>query len=98
MRPQGQSNPRQLMEQAIALRDNLLTLQHDLNEVELTGSAGNGQVVVTMRGNGEPVRVHIDPAVADPHAVATLEQLVLGAIREAQQAIQTYGRAKTRIV
>ncbi|WP_344619783.1 YbaB/EbfC family nucleoid-associated protein [Dactylosporangium salmoneum] len=82
----------------MTLRDNLLTLQRDLNEVELTGTAGNGQVVATMRGNGEPVRVHIDPAAAARHAVATLEQLVLGTIREAQQATRTYGRAKTRIV
>ena len=97
MRPQGQTNPQQLMEQAVAFREHLLTFQHDLAQLELTGSAGDGQVVVTLRGTGELVGVHIDPAVADPHDVATLERLVLGAFGEAQQAIKAYRDAKTRL-
>jgi DNA-binding YbaB/EbfC family protein len=97
MQPDQQIDLRQLMEQAVSLRDRFSAVRHELDTMELTGSAGNGQVVVTLRGNGEPVSVHIDPALADPHDVATLEQLVLVAISEAQQAIQTFAKERTQI-
>jgi DNA-binding YbaB/EbfC family protein len=97
MQPQRQSDMRQLMEQASVLRDRLTAARDELDRMEVTGSAGDGQVVVTLRGTGEPVSVHIDPAVADPDDVATLEQLVLAAIRETQQAIQKFAQETTRI-
>ena len=97
MQPQGQSDLRQVMAQAAALRDRLTAVREDLEQMEVTGSAGDGHVVVTMRGTGEPLGVHIDPAVAGRDDVATLEQMVLDAMREAQQAIQTSTKEMTQI-
>lgn len=95
MQPGGQSNLGRLLEKALAVRQQLATARDELSRAELTGTAGNGSVAVTLSGTGEPVRVHIDPAAADPHDVARLEKLVLTAIREAQQAIQTLTGEKT---
>jgi len=96
MQPHGQSL-KQLMQEAVALRDRFAAVKDELDQTEFTGTAGNGQVVVNVRGTGETVSVHIDPNVADPREVATLEQLVLEAIREAQQAIQTLIKEKAQI-
>jgi nucleoid-associated protein EbfC len=97
MQPNGQIDLRQLMERTAALRDRLTAVRDELEQIELSGSAGDGQVVVTLRGSGELVGVRIDPAVAGPKDVATLEQLVAVAFREAQQAIKTVAKEKTRI-
>lgn len=91
----GQSNLGRLLEKALAVRQQLATARDELSRAELTGTAGNGSVAVTLCGTGEPVRVRIDPAVADPHDVARLEKLVLGAIREAQLAIRALTDQKT---
>src|ERR1700748_1591748 len=98
MQAEGQPDLRQLMEQALAMRDRFSALRGELDTVELTGSAGNGQVVVTVRGTGEPVGVRIDTGVVDPHDVPALARLVEVARVEAQRAIQVFAKERTRIV
>jgi len=76
----------QLMKQAQKMQEQMLAAQEQLAAAEVTGTAGNGKVTVTVNGAGEVQSVSIDPSVVDPDDVETLEDLVLLAIREATEA------------
>ena len=85
-----------LAEHARARYQNIVTLRAELGETEVTGQSGDGRVKVTLRGTGQAVSVHIDPDAVDPHDVARLEQLLVAAMDDAQQAIRTFVEEKTR--
>jgi DNA-binding YbaB/EbfC family protein len=79
--PGGQFDFQQLLSQA-------LTAQQELAAAEVTGQAGGGLVIVTMTGEGEVTAVKIDPKVADPEDVDTLQDLIIGALADARRAKQ----------
>lgn len=84
MRPGGgMPNMQQLMKQAQQMQRKLEAAQAELAQLELTGTAGNGLVSVTVTGDGAPRSVKIDPKVVDPDDVETLEDLVLDAFTKA---------------
>ena len=60
-----------------------MSAQQELAAAEVTGQAGNGLVRVTLTGEGEVTAVTIDPKVVDPDDVETLQDLILGALRDA---------------
>jgi DNA-binding YbaB/EbfC family protein len=84
--PGGQPNMQQLMKQAQKMQQQMATVQAELTEAEVDGSAGGGLVTVTVNGAGELRTVKIDPQVVDPDDVETLEDLVLAAVRSATEA------------
>lgn len=86
MRPGGQPNLQQLMKQAQKMQQQMAAAQAQLAEAELTGTAGGGLVTVTVSGAGDVKSVKIDPKVVDPEDVETLEDLVLAAVRNANEA------------
>ena len=88
MRPGGQPNLQQLMKQAQKMQQQLADAQAELAETEVTGTAGGSLVTVTMRGSGEVLSVKIDPQAVDPDDVETLEDLVLAAIHNANDAVK----------
>lgn len=88
MRPGGQPNLQQMMQQAQKLQQQMAAAQAELAEAELTGTAGGGLVTVTMAGTGEVTAVKIDPKAVDPDDVETLEDLVTAAIHNAAQAVR----------
>jgi DNA-binding YbaB/EbfC family protein len=88
VRPGGQPNLQQLMKQAQKMQQQLADAQAELAEAEVSGTAGGGLVTVTMRGSGEVLSVKIDPTAVDPDDVETLEDLVLAAIHNANDAVK----------
>lgn len=88
MRPGGQPNMQQLLQQAQKMQQQMADAQAELAEAELTGTAGGGLVTVTMAGTGEVTAVKIDPKAVDPDDVETLEDLVVAAIHNAAQAVR----------
>ncbi len=58
------------------------------SDEEIAGTAAGGAVTVRVRGDLEFTSVSIDPAVVDPGDVATLEDLVLVAVRDAVSRLQ----------
>ena len=85
MRPGGQPNLQQMMKQAQKMQQQLAAAQAELAETELTGTAGGGLVTVTVTGTGEIRAGKIDPKAVDPDDVETLEDLVLAAVRNANE-------------
>ncbi len=60
----------------------------ELQEKEVTSSAGGGVVEVTVSGNREVTKVKIDPEAVDPDDVEMLEDLIMAATNEALRQIE----------
>ena len=72
----------------------LMVAPQDMAQAEVTGQAGGGLVVATVKGTGEVVGLQIDPKVVDPEDVETLQDLVIGAIEDASRKAQEVAAEK----
>ncbi|MGB3773094.1 MAG: YbaB/EbfC family nucleoid-associated protein [Rhodococcus sp. (in: high G+C Gram-positive bacteria)] len=86
MQPGEQPDMSQLLQQAQQMQQQLMAAQAEIAATEVTGKAGGGLVVATVKGSGELVSLTIDPKVVDPDDVETLQDLVIGAIADATRA------------
>lgn len=77
----------QILQQAQQMQEQLMNAQAQLAQAEAVGQAGGGLVSVTLTGAGQVKDVKIDPKVVDPDDVETLQDLVFGAIDDAQQKV-----------
>lgn len=77
----------ELLQQAQRMQEQLMSAQQDLNDAEVTGTAGGGLVRATMTGAGEMTGLQLDPSVVDPDDVETLADLIIAAVRDARAEI-----------
>jgi DNA-binding YbaB/EbfC family protein len=78
-----------VLRQAMELQQQLVAAREEADRQVVTGSAGGGVVRVELTGGGEVTAVHINPEVVQPDDVELLEDLVLAALRDAQQQVNT---------
>jgi nucleoid-associated protein EbfC len=81
----NQGNMGNLMKQAQQMMEKAKRAEEELAAEQVEGSAGGGMVRVVATGTGEVLAVTIDRQVVDPDDVEMLQDLVLGAVREAVQ-------------
>jgi DNA-binding YbaB/EbfC family protein len=74
-----------ILEQAQQMQGRLEKIQDELQAMTVTANAGGGMVTVEADGKGQINRVRIDPSIVNPADVEMLEDLVLVAVRDAQQ-------------
>lgn len=74
-----------MMKQAQKMQEAMMKAQEELGNQSVEGTAGGGAVTVTANGHREITRIAIKPEAVDPEDVETLEDLVLAAVRDAQQ-------------
>ena len=74
----------QIMQQAQAMQIEMQKLQNTLGDIEVEGTAGGGLVTITITCKGEARKVKLDPSVADPSDVETLEDLIVAAFNDAK--------------
>ena len=72
-----------IMKQAQKMQKQMEEATKELQEKEVTSSAGGGVVEVTVSGNREVTKVKIDPEAVDPDDVEMLEDLIVAATNEA---------------
>jgi DNA-binding YbaB/EbfC family protein len=77
-----------LMKQASQMQAKMQEMQAKLESMEVEGASGAGMVSVTLNGRGEMKRVKIDPKLADPGEVETIEDLVVAAHADAKRKIE----------
>ena len=82
-----------LLEQAQAMQEQMQNAQSELANKTVTGSAGGDLVTVTMTGAGELTEVRIDPKAVDPDDTETLGDLVVAAVRDANNQVQALAAA-----
>jgi nucleoid-associated protein EbfC len=75
-----------VLKQAQQMQAKMQALREELRQREVVGSAGGGLVTIALNGTSEPLRVKIDPKLAGD--MEMLEDLVLAALRDAQQKVQ----------
>ena len=88
MFPDGVPDLQSLMSQAAAMQQRVVAAQQELAETRVVGTSGGGLVMATVTGTGELVHLHLDPQVVDPEDPETLADLVLAAVRDANNAAQ----------
>ncbi|MCR5415239.1 MAG: YbaB/EbfC family nucleoid-associated protein [Pseudobutyrivibrio sp.] len=86
-------NMSQLMKQAQRMQRQMEEAQAQLEETEITGTAGGGVVEVTVSGKKEITKIHIDPEAVDPEDVEMLEDLVMAAANEALRKVDEISNA-----
>jgi DNA-binding YbaB/EbfC family protein len=74
-----------ILEQAQQMQGRLEKIQDELQGMTVTATSGGGMVTVEADGKGQITRVRIDPSVVTAGDVEMLEDLILVALREAQQ-------------
>lgn len=81
-------NMNNIMKQAQKMQKQMEEATKELQEKEVTFSAGGGVVEVTVSGNREVTKVKIDPEAVDPDDVEMLEDLIMAATNEALRQIE----------
>ncbi|GAB2924132.1 YbaB/EbfC family nucleoid-associated protein [Streptomyces mayteni] len=94
MFPGGGVDMQQLLQQAQKMQQDLAAAQQELAETPVEGSAGGGLVKATVTGSGELKSLEIDPRAVDPEDTETLADLVVAAVRDANNAAQELAKAK----
>ena len=74
-----------ILEQAQQMQSQLEKIQDALAGMTVSATSGGGMVTVEADGKGQITRVRIDPSVVNSADVEMLEDLVLVAVRDAQQ-------------
>lgn len=94
MQPGQQPDMSALLAQAQQVQQQLMEAQETLANAEVHGQAGGGLVQVTMKGSGEVIGVAIDPKVVNPDDIETLQDLVVGAVKDAAQQVTLLAQSK----
>ena len=85
--PMQQANDmNEILAQAARVQAELEKAQKEILAATVEGSAGNGLVKVTMTGGAELQSISIDKSVVDPEGIDTLQDLIVGAFKEAHAA------------
>lgn len=82
-----------LLQQAQAMQQQMMDAQTELAGRTVSGSAGGDLVTVSMTGTGELTEVRIDPKAIDPDDAETLGDLIVAAVRDANNQVQALASA-----
>lgn len=83
--PDQPADMNELIAQAARVQADLQKAQEEILASEVEGTAGNGLVTCTMTGGAELKDLKIDKSVVDSEDVETLQDLVIGAFKDAHQ-------------
>lgn len=75
------------LRQLQAMQAEMEKTQAELEEKEVTTTAGGGAIEVTVNGKKEITKLTIDKDVVDPDDVDMLQDLVIAAVNEAMRQI-----------
>lgn len=67
------------------MQGRLEKVQDELAKMSVHGSSGGGMVTVEADGKGQITKVRVDPSIVNASDVEMLEDLLLVALRDAQQ-------------
>ena len=81
-------NMNNLMKQAQKMQRQMEEATKELEEKEVSASAGGGAVEVTVSGKKEVVKVKLAEEVVDPDDIEMLEDLIVAATNEALRQLE----------
>jgi DNA-binding YbaB/EbfC family protein len=83
-----------LVKQAQQMQQQAQAAQEELDGLRVTGTAGGGLVRATVSGLAQLVGLEIDPSVVDPEDTETLADLIVAAVRDANEAAEKLQQQK----
>ncbi|MBQ8662987.1 MAG: YbaB/EbfC family nucleoid-associated protein [Eubacterium sp.] len=86
-------NMANLMKQAQKMQRQMEEAQKNLEELEMTATAGGGAVEVTVSGKKEVLKVKLAEEVVDPDDIEMLEDLIVAATNEALRKVEDASQA-----
>lgn len=90
----GAQNMNQMIKQAQKMQDQITELQEDIEARDFTATAGGGAVEVTLTGKKTIKSLNLKPEVVDPEDIEMLQDLIISAINEAVNNIETTTEAE----
>jgi len=84
----GMGNMGNLMKQAQKVQQQMMKMQEELAQREVSAQAGGGMVEATVNGRGELLRLRLESEVVDPDDAEMLADMVVAAVGEAQRRAQ----------
>ncbi|MBI5524179.1 MAG: YbaB/EbfC family nucleoid-associated protein [Desulfarculus sp.] len=88
MIPKGMGGMGNLLKQAQKVQQQVMKMQEELANREISAQAGGGMVEATVNGRGEILRLRLEPEVVDPADAEMLADLIVAAVGEAQRRAQ----------
>ena len=85
----GAQNMNAMIRQAQKMQDEITTLQEDIENREFSATAGGGAVSVVVTGKKIIKSLTINKEVVDPEDVEMLQDLVISAINEAVNQVES---------
>ena len=83
----GGANMQNMIRQAQKMQAEMQKKNEELANTEIIGASGGGMVEVVITGKNEIKAVRIKPEAVDPDDVEMLEDLVMAAIKDAQNKV-----------
>ena len=77
-----------LVKQAQKVQQQMMKMQEELANREVSAQSGGGMVEAVVNGRGELLRLRLEPEVVDPKDAEMLCDLVVAAVGEAQRRAQ----------
>ncbi|MGL5406883.1 MAG: YbaB/EbfC family nucleoid-associated protein [Propionibacteriaceae bacterium] len=90
----GGMNMSDIMAQAQAMQAQIANAQAELSTMTFTGTAGGGLVSAIVSGTGELEKVVVQPEACDPSDTESLGDLIVAAVRDAQNQMAAVAQAK----
>lgn len=87
-------NMNNLMKQAQKMQRQMEETTKELEEKEITASAGGGAVEVTVSGKKEVIKIKLKEEVVDPEDIEMLEDLIIAATNEALRKMEEVSQAE----
>ena len=87
-------NMSDLMKQAQQFQEKLATVQNDLGNIQVSGSAGAGMVTATLNGKGELLDLVIEKALVQPENTQMLQDLVIAAVNDGLSKAKELGKSE----
>ena len=90
----GAQNMNSMIKQAQRMQDQITELQEDIEEREFTAVVGGGAVEVVVTGKKTIKSLTIKPEVVDPEDIEMLQDLIISAVNEAVNNVETTTEAE----
>ena len=90
----GAQNMNQMIKQAQKMQDQITELQEDIEEREFSATAGGGAVEVVITGKKTIKSLSIKPEVVDPEDIDMLQDLIISAVNEAINNVESTTEAE----
>ena len=83
-----------MMKAAQEMQGKMASLQEDMTKIMVTGESGAGLVKATCTAKGELKGLDIDPSIFNADDKEVVEDLILAAIKDAQQKAEERGKSE----